>query len=53
MNLNISADDIDTFKVWNNGQVLSNFQDVKYLDQQERVISKSESVDFLKIVFSS
>ena len=34
MNLNISADDINAFKVWNTmGKVLSNFQDFKYLGQ--------------------
>ena len=46
MNLNVSADDIKTF---NNGQVLSNFQDVKYLGQQKSIISKSESVDFFTL----
>ena len=39
--------------IWSNGQVLSNFQDVKYLVQHESIISISESVNFFQIVFSS
>ena len=44
MNLNISADDITLLKF---GIQWASF--VKYLGQQESIISKSESVDFFQL----